>query len=138
MVKTLMSVQNVIHPKPTPHPVEVTGDIDSLYDGATDTFRLIDQPNASFLQVPKWTCDKNTKIVVTVLTALKNFEQRDQLRRLVKEVEEVSVLFLLMSLSLRLLLMRLPQRLLQSLQLERNWSLSAQRSSTTHQLAPSF
>lgn len=95
VVKTLMSVQNVIHPKPAPRHVEVTHDIDSLYDLQSDTFRLIDQPNASFLQVPRWACDKDTKIVVTVLTALKNFEQRDQLRQLVKEVDEVSVLFLL-------------------------------------------
>jgi len=93
-VKFVMGMQNVIYPKPVIEPVTVSHKLETLYDEAQDTFTVLDRTNVSFIMRPHVPCS-GVKIVLMALTAPKNVEKRERLRRQVREKEGVFMLFLL-------------------------------------------
>lgn len=93
-VKLIMGLQNIIFPKPMIEPVTVSHKLETLYDADTDTFSVLDRTNVSFLMRPHTAC-RNVKIVLMALTAPKNVEKRERLRRQFGEKEGVYILFLL-------------------------------------------
>lgn len=93
-VKFVMGMQNVIYPKPSIEPVTVTHKLDTLYDESSDTFSVLDRTNVSFIMRPHVACN-NIKIVLMALTAPKNVEKRERLRRQFGEKDGVFILFLL-------------------------------------------
>ena len=93
-VKLIMGLQNIIYPKPTLEPVIVTNKLETIYDPDLDTFSVLDRTNVSFLMRPHNVCN-NAKIVLMALTAPKNVEKRERLRRQFGEKEGVYILFLL-------------------------------------------
>jgi len=93
-VKLIMGLQNIIYPKPTLEPVIVTNKLETIYDPDLDTFSVLDRTNVSFLMRPHNVCN-NAKIVLMALTAPKNVEKRERLRRQFGEKQGVYILFLL-------------------------------------------
>ena len=93
-VKLIMGLQNIIFPKPSIEPVTVSHKLETLYDADSDTFSVLDRTNVSFLMRPRIAC-KQVKIVLMALTAPKNVEKRERLRRQFGEKEGVYMLFLL-------------------------------------------
>jgi len=93
-VKLIMGLQNIIFPKPSIEPVTVSHKLETLYDADSDTFSVLDRTNVSFLMRPRIAC-KQVKIVLMALTAPKNVEKRERLRRQFGEKEGVYILFLL-------------------------------------------
>jgi len=94
VVKFFMGMQNVIYPKPIIEPVSVSHKLESLYDEASETFSVLDRTNVSFLMRPHQACH-NVKMVLMALTAPKNVEKRERLRRQFGEKNGVFILFLL-------------------------------------------
>ena len=94
VVKFFMGMQNVIYPKPIIEPVSVSHKLESLYDEASETFSVLDRTNVSFLMRPHRAC-RNVKMVLMALTAPKNVEKRERLRRQFGEKNGVFILFLL-------------------------------------------
>jgi len=93
-VKLIMGLQNIIFPKPSIEPVTVSHKLETLYDADSDTFSVLDRTNVSFLMRPRIAC-KQVTIVLMALTAPKNVEKRERLRRQFGEKEGVYILFLL-------------------------------------------
>jgi len=93
-VKLIMGLQNIIFPKPSIEPVTVSHKLETLYDADSDTFSVLDRTNVSFLMRPRIAC-RQVKIVLMALTAPKNVEKRERLRRQFGEKEGVYILFLL-------------------------------------------
>ena len=94
LVKTVMGLQNVIFPKPVVDLVPVSLKLETVYDQDSDTFSVLDRRDLSFRLRPHRTCT-GTKIVFAVLTAPKNLEKREALRRQIGERSDVFLLFLL-------------------------------------------
>jgi len=93
-VKLIMGLQNIIYPKPVIDPVTVTHRLETVYDQESDTFRVLDRSNVSFLLRPRAMC-KNQKVMLMALTAPKNVQKRERLRRQFGEKDGVYILFLL-------------------------------------------
>jgi len=52
---------------------------ETIYDLQTESFRIFDLKNVSYLQKPKGSCD-GVQVVLLVLSAPKNVEKREKLR----------------------------------------------------------
>ena len=68
VVKTMMGLQNVVFPKPEVEPVTVSHALETLYNLDTETFRVLDRDNISFLLRPP-TCPPTTHILLMALSA---------------------------------------------------------------------
>jgi hypothetical protein len=79
LIKVLMGLQNIIYRKPTYGATRHTFALDSLYDHASKSFRLIDRNNVTFHLRPGAECGKDA-VVVMALSAPKNTMKREQLR----------------------------------------------------------
>lgn len=96
--KIVMGLQNVVFPKPVIKPVSVSHQLDTLYDDTSDSFRVLDRDNVTFLIKPHRQCgaEYGTRYVFLVLTAPANVEKRDLLRRQIEQRrQDTFLLFLL-------------------------------------------
>ena len=80
LVKTVMGLQNVIFPKPVVDHAPVSLKLESVYDQDSDTFSVLDRRGVSFILRPRRACS-DTRLIFAVLTAPKNLEKREALRR---------------------------------------------------------
>lgn len=96
--KIVMGLQNVVFPKPRVEPVTVTHRLETLYEEQTDHFKVLDRDNVTFILRPHRQCGREhgTRYLFIVLTAPKNVEKRDRLRRsLERNNSDTFILFLL-------------------------------------------
>ena len=95
VVKTVMGLQNVLYPKPVIQRTNVSHKLETIYDVDSEKFKVLDKSDVSFLLRPRVACDKSISAVVMALSAPKNTQKREKLRRLFQNRTDVALVFLL-------------------------------------------
>ena len=93
-VKFFMGIQNFIYPKPVIHQTSVTHQLETIYDLDSEKFSILDKKDISFTLRPRIQCQK-IHTVVMALSAPKNSQKREKLRRMFQNRTGVAAIFLL-------------------------------------------
>ena len=95
VVKIVMGLQNVLYPKPVIQRTSISHKLETIYDLDSEKFKILDKNDISFLLRPRVTCSKAISSVVMSLSAPKNTQKREKLRRLFQNRTDVALVFLL-------------------------------------------
>ena len=87
----LNRIESLSNPKPIIEEAEVSHKLETIYDVDTETFKVLDNTNVSFIMRPRKFCQDN---VILIMSAPGNFKERNKYRSRYRGYNVTSVFLL--------------------------------------------
>ena len=94
VVKSLMLVNYIVYPRESEKATNVTNKLETIFSVEDEVFSVLNETNISFPLRPAELC-RRKDFVVMVLSAPKNTEKRNSIRKQLRERRDMQLIFLL-------------------------------------------